>query len=163
MDERTTIDRLIAVIESEQDAHPDQVGSALMQALSVRDVAVQRVALGSLPRGAANNPRWRAYVQDAMASEDSLVRCEAAEAAGRLQLSEAVPALMRLLRDPRSLVRVCAVMPLGSGCSRGCPDNHGDAGGRSELDRARLCGRCSRRPQRSSSASRLAGSFIGRA
>src|SRR2546425_1268887 len=99
-------------IRHEQRLAPDRVGAALLSGRMDRDPGVRAEVLRHLPDVALKEPEWRDFVRRAFTDRDYAVRSEAAAAAARLGLSEAIPDLIRLLSDRNFLVRVEAVEAL---------------------------------------------------
>ena len=62
--------------------------------------------------GRSANENWGPQVIARLDSERSRVRCEAARAAGELELREAVPQLLQLIYDPDQDVRLASIWSL---------------------------------------------------
>jgi HEAT repeat protein len=58
------------------------------------------------------NERWRPQVMEKLESDFPVIRCEAARAAGDLEIQEAVPYLLNLLDDPDEDIRLASIWAL---------------------------------------------------
>jgi HEAT repeat protein len=67
-------------------------------------------ALFTMARSA--NERWRPQVIEKLESDFPLIRCEAARAAGELEIPEAIPYLLDLLDDPDEDIRLASIWAL---------------------------------------------------
>ena len=67
-------------------------------------------ALFAMARSA--NKRWRPQVMEKIESDFPIIRCEAARAAGELEIREAIPYLLDLLDDPDEDIRLASIWAL---------------------------------------------------
>jgi HEAT repeat protein len=67
-------------------------------------------ALFAMARSA--NERWRPQVMEKLESDFPIIRCEAARAAGELEIREAIPYLLDLLDDPDEDIRLASIWAL---------------------------------------------------
>lgn len=67
-------------------------------------------ALFAMARSA--NKRWRPQVMEKLESDFPIIRCEAARAAGDLEIQEAIPYLLDLLDDPDEDIRLASIWAL---------------------------------------------------
>jgi HEAT repeat protein len=70
------------------------------------------VASALFAMGRSANPRWNPQVMDKLDNTMPSVRCEAARAAGELEIADAVPQLMELLDDPDENTRFASIWSL---------------------------------------------------
>ncbi len=113
-------------VESLGYSSRDEVPEVLRAYYEDPDPVVRSSVLLAMGR-TADGDAWQSYVTREFRSLNAMVRCEAARAAGELELKKAVPDLIELLEDTESEVRKRAIWALGEiggGRSRRALENY---------------------------------------
>lgn len=97
------------------------------------------IASSLMAMGHSANERWQTHVLEQLKSHSPLVRCEAARAAGELEIRESIPSLVELVEDPDPAAHQAAVWSLsqigGEGVQGILEELIAEAEDDSELDR----------------------------
>jgi HEAT repeat protein len=99
-------------VESLGFSSRDEVPEVLRAYYEDPDPVVRSSVLLAMGR-TADGEAWQSYVTREFQSLNAMVRCEAARAAGELELKKSVPDLIELLEDTDSEVRERAIWALG--------------------------------------------------